>query len=87
MLKKLNFPGGAEKVEFLKHVPEPIGAGRAHSGGTRQGDDPMCRQVTCPQCGKPTWAGCGAHVEQVLGHIPKDARCKCREQQGNGNKR
>lgn len=39
----------------------------------------MCRQVTCEKCGKPTWAGCGAHVEQVLGHIPKAQRCSCRE--------
>jgi hypothetical protein len=39
----------------------------------------MCRQVTCSDCGKPTWAGCGAHVEQVLGHIPKEQRCECRE--------
>ena len=36
----------------------------------------MCRQVTCSTCGKPTWAGCGAHVEQVLGHIPKEKRCQ-----------
>jgi hypothetical protein len=35
--------------------------------------------VTCPQCGKPTYAGCGAHIEQVLGNVPKDQRCKCRE--------
>ena len=39
----------------------------------------MCRQVTCSDCGKPTWAGCGAHVEQVLGHIPAAERCQCRE--------
>lgn len=39
----------------------------------------MCRQVSCQDCGKPTWAGCGAHVEMVLGHIPKDQRCQCRE--------
>lgn len=36
----------------------------------------MCRQVTCKKCGKPTWAGCGAHVEQVLGHVPKSQRCQ-----------
>lgn len=36
----------------------------------------MCRQVKCKQCGKPTWAGCGAHVEQVLGHVPKSERCQ-----------
>jgi hypothetical protein len=35
----------------------------------------MCRKVTCKQCGKPTWAGCGAHVEQVLGDVPSADRC------------
>ena len=39
----------------------------------------MCQRVTCSSCGKPTFAGCGAHVEQVLGNVPKDQRCKCRE--------
>ena len=39
----------------------------------------MCRRVTCSKCGKPTWAGCGAHVEQVLGNVPKGDRCNCRE--------
>jgi hypothetical protein len=37
----------------------------------------MCRMVTCKQCGKPTWAGCGAHVEEVLGHVPEPERCHC----------
>ncbi|MFZ8997792.1 MAG: hypothetical protein ACO225_01025 [Ilumatobacteraceae bacterium] len=35
----------------------------------------MCRQITCKECGKPTWAGCGAHVDQVLGHVPVADRC------------
>lgn len=39
----------------------------------------MCRRTTCKQCGKPSWAGCGAHVEQVLGDVPKSQRCSCRE--------
>lgn len=39
----------------------------------------MCVRVQCNQCGKPTYAGCGAHIEQVLGNVPKDQRCKCRE--------
>lgn len=39
----------------------------------------MCRRVTCPTCGKPTFAGCGMHVEQVLGDVPKSDRCHCRE--------
>lgn len=44
----------------------------------------MCRQVTCEKCGKPNWAGCGAHVEQVLGHVPKGERCACREAEKAG---
>ncbi|MBS1151515.1 MAG: hypothetical protein H6Q89_3213 [Myxococcaceae bacterium] len=39
----------------------------------------MCSQTTCRSCGKPTWAGCGAHIEQALANVPRDARCKCRE--------
>jgi hypothetical protein len=39
----------------------------------------MCRRVTCPKCDRPTFAGCGAHVEQVLGDVPVEQRCRCRE--------
>ncbi|MFZ5444178.1 MAG: hypothetical protein ACOZQL_29550 [Myxococcota bacterium] len=39
----------------------------------------MCMAVQCPKCSKPTWAGCGAHVEQVLGHIPQEKRCQCKK--------
>lgn len=39
----------------------------------------MCRAVQCNQCHKPTWAGCGAHVEQVLGHVAVADRCTCRD--------
>jgi hypothetical protein len=38
----------------------------------------MCRRTTCKACGRPNWAGCGAHVEQVLGDVPKNQRCQCR---------
>ena len=41
----------------------------------------MCREVTCSKCGKPTWAGCGAHVEQVLAHVPKAQRCQGHEKE------
>ena len=37
----------------------------------------MCRRVSCKSCGKPTFAGCGAHVEQVLGDVPREKRCQC----------
>ena len=41
----------------------------------------MCRRVECRKCGKPTFAGCGMHVEQVLGNVPRDQRCRCRDEQ------
>jgi hypothetical protein len=39
----------------------------------------MCRRVTCEKCGRPTWAGCGLHIEQALMGVPAESRCKCRE--------
>jgi hypothetical protein len=39
----------------------------------------MCRRVECSSCKKPTYAGCGAHIEAVLADVPKDQRCHCRE--------
>ena len=39
----------------------------------------MCRQIRCKKCDKPTWAGCGLHIEQTLANVPKDVRCVCRE--------
>ena len=38
----------------------------------------MCRAITCSKCKRPSWAGCGAHVEQVLGHVPPAERCQCK---------
>ncbi len=35
----------------------------------------MCRAVTCKQCGKTTWAGCGQHVDQVMRDVPTGRRC------------
>jgi hypothetical protein len=35
----------------------------------------MCRAVTCRTCGKASWAGCGEHVEEVLGGVPAGRRC------------
>lgn len=44
----------------------------------------MCRRVMCNKCGKPGWAGCGAHVEQVLGDVPESERCRCDQAPGTG---
>lgn len=35
----------------------------------------MCRAVTCKQCGKTTWAGCGEHVDQVMQGVSPADRC------------
>ena len=35
----------------------------------------MCRQVTCRTCGRPTWAGCGQHVDRVMADVPPAQRC------------
>ena len=39
----------------------------------------MCRALTCKKCGEPSWKGCGAHVEQVLGDALTDQRRQCRQ--------
>lgn len=36
----------------------------------------MCRRVSCNECGRPTYAGCGMHIEQVLGDVPSEKRCQ-----------
>ena len=37
----------------------------------------MCQKTTCKQCAKPTWKGCGNHIEQALAGVPKNQRCTC----------
>lgn len=37
----------------------------------------MCYRTTCYKCGKPTWTGCGMHIEAVLHGIPMSKRCNC----------
>jgi hypothetical protein len=37
----------------------------------------MCQRVRCQRCGKPTWAGCGRHVEQALAGVAAEERCGC----------
>jgi hypothetical protein len=39
----------------------------------------MCHQVTCETCARPTWSGCGNHVEQALDGIAKAERCACNQ--------
>ncbi|MBM6399208.1 hypothetical protein [Phycicoccus sonneratiae] len=44
----------------------------------------MCRAVTCRQCGKTTWAGCGQHVDQVMRGVPSADRCTGHESTPSG---
>ena len=37
----------------------------------------MCMKIECAKCEKPTWKGCGKHVEQALKDVPVDERCQC----------
>lgn len=37
----------------------------------------MCRKVECGTCHKPTWAGCGQHIESALAGIKPEDRCQC----------
>lgn len=46
----------------------------------------MCQRITCATCGKPTYAGCGRHIEQVLGAVPTQERCRCREDRATAPK-
>ena len=33
--------------------------------------------MKCRKCGRPTWTGCGTHIEFVLRDVPKEERCVC----------
>ena len=37
----------------------------------------MCHQITCATCNKPTWEGCGEHIEYALKGVPVTERCTC----------
>lgn len=37
----------------------------------------MCQKVICDACSKPTWAGCGEHIEEALGDVKIADRCSC----------
>jgi len=37
----------------------------------------MCMRITCDSCGKPTWAGCGNHIEDALHGVAEQDRCHC----------
>lgn len=38
----------------------------------------MCSKVECKECKKPTWQGCGEHVEEALHGVALEDRCQCK---------
>ncbi len=44
----------------------------------------MCFPVPCNRCGKTTWDGCGAHVDEVMAEISIDQRCVCADSRPTG---
>lgn len=38
----------------------------------------MCSPAPCYSRGKVTWAGCGAHVDDVMSQVAPERRCTCR---------
>jgi hypothetical protein len=41
----------------------------------------MCSKVICRHCKKPTWSGCGEHIEEALAGIAVSDRCQGHEGQ------
>ncbi|CAO0801232.1 unnamed protein product [Mucor circinelloides] len=46
----------------------------------------MCMRVTCPDCKKYTWAGCGQHISQALAGLKEDEICRCKEKKAEEKK-
>lgn len=43
----------------------------------------MCSRVTCTECGKATWTGCGQHVDEALRGVPDEERCPGHDRAGD----
>ncbi|SPT74840.1 Uncharacterised protein [Arcanobacterium haemolyticum] len=41
----------------------------------------MCYPVTCKNCGKTTWGGCGQHITSVKAQVPASQWCTCTEEE------
>ena len=43
---------------------------------TKREERNRCHRTTCRKCGKPSWSGCGNHIEQALKGVAKKDRCQ-----------
>ncbi|KAH7169624.1 uncharacterized protein B0J16DRAFT_276697, partial [Fusarium flagelliforme] len=39
----------------------------------------VCMGITCQNCQKQTWSGCGRHILLVMSSVPEDQRCTCNQ--------
>ncbi|KAF5187171.1 Wall-associated receptor kinase-like [Thalictrum thalictroides] len=42
----------------------------------------MCIRVTCKQCGKYSWSGCGKHLASLYANIEEGKHCMCKSWPG-----
>ena len=35
----------------------------------------MCKKIACETCSKPTWKGCGQHIDAALADVEVKDRC------------
>lgn len=70
---------GADSAHFCVANPRRRRGSYSSRVVPRQRRNIMCRRIECAQCKKPSYAGCGMHVEQVLSDVPRAERCRCRE--------
>ena len=44
----------------------------------------MCSPITCRQCGKTTWTGCGQHVDSVKAQVAPEQWCAGHDRERGG---
>lgn len=59
-------------MEARKEIVEEV------SLTTSEEEKAMCSKVQCKSCGKPTWQGCGEHIEEALQGVAPEDRCQCK---------
>lgn len=65
------------RIQAVHRYPRGYRIGWA---GTQDDEENIvCRAVTCRQCGKTTWSGCGQHVDSVMAGVPSSDRCRGHE--------
>ncbi|TPX44534.1 hypothetical protein SeMB42_g04300 [Synchytrium endobioticum] len=66
-----------ELAKASRDIRDTIQASLVKPESTNEVKSTMCFETTCPKCSKPTWAGCGQHIESALKHVKPEDRCKC----------